>query len=88
MTKPIIRSSTKLAYMFFEDVTLPTESFGVCETYFKVNLQISKDHHSNEVTLAEGVCCDCWDKGMGGSPTPHMIQKRKKSNRGIKRALL
>jgi hypothetical protein len=87
MTKPIIRSSTKLAYMFFDDVTLPTESFGVCETYFQVNLQISKEHHSDEVTLAEGVCCDCWDKGMGGSPTPQMIQKRKKSSKG-KRALL
>jgi|TARA_R110000787_G_scaffold60285_3_gene136826 hypothetical protein len=87
MTKPIIRSSTKLAYMFFDEVTLPTESFGVCETYFQVNLQISKDHSSDEVTLAEGVCCDCWDKGMGGSPTPQMIQKRKKSGKG-KRALL
>ena len=74
--------------MFFEDVTLPTESFGICETYFQVNLKISKDHHSDKVALAEGVCCDCWDKGMGGSPTPQMIQKRKKSNRGIKRALL
>ena len=73
--------------MFFEDVTLPTERFGVCETYFKVNLQLSKVHSADEVTLAEGVCCDCWDKGMGGSPTPQMIQKRKKSSKG-KRALL
>lgn len=88
MSKPIIRNSTRQSYMFFDDVTLPTESFGVCETYFRVNLAISKEHHSNAVTLADGVCCDCWDLGYGGSPTPQMIQKRKKSNRGIKRALL
>jgi hypothetical protein len=87
MSEPIIRNSTRQSYMFFEDVTLPTESFGVCETYFKVNLQLSKVHSADEVTLAEGVCCDCWDLGMGGSPTPQMIQKRKKSSKG-KRALL
>jgi len=74
--------------MFIEEVTLPSETFGICKTYTDCRGNISKNHTGDKLILADGVCCDCWDKGLGGSPTPQMIQKRKKSNRGIKRDLL
>jgi|TARA_R110000744_G_scaffold325262_1_gene431091 hypothetical protein len=88
MTEQTWRNNPRKSYMFFEEVTLPTESFGICKTYYECVGDGSKLHTGDKLVLAEGVCCDCWDKGLGGLPTSYMKQKRKKSNRGVKRALL
>lgn len=85
---PNPRKVPRQSYMFIEDVRLPIESFGLCKTYTNCTGKGSKTHTGDKLILADGVCCDCWDNGLGGSPTPQMVQKRKKSSRGIRRDLL
>tara|TARA_R110002110_G_scaffold59812_7_gene169031 strand:+ start:456 stop:746 length:291 start_codon:yes stop_codon:yes gene_type:complete len=59
-------------------VKLPIESFGTCNVWFNTK---KTTHSAKEMELANGMCMDCWDKGLGGDETQRQRGQRKHLNK-------
>jgi hypothetical protein len=55
-----------------EKVILPEQSYGVCQVWYR-NTKYGRSHNAEESLLANGLCVDCWDKGLGGQNTYHQV---------------
>ena len=59
-------------------VKLPVESFGTFNVWFSTKKTM---HSPEEMELANGMCVNCWDKGLGGDETHHQENQRIARNR-------
>jgi hypothetical protein len=68
-------------------IQLPVESYGICQVWYR-NTKYGRIHNADEGVLANGLCMDCWDKGLGGQNTRNQIaqakSKRKRKVKGSK----
>ena len=53
---------------YLNEIELPEESYGICQVWYR-NTKYGRSHNAEEVVLANGLCVDCWDKGLGGCET-------------------
>ena len=67
-------------------VVLPEEGYGICRIWYNSS-KTKRNHTSDELILANGICVSCWDGGLGGQLTYNqrslakLGDKRLKANR-------
>lgn len=65
---------------YLGQIQLPVESYGICQVWYR-NTKYGRIHNADEGVLANGLCVDCWDKGLGGQNTYNEMTQYKRYKR-------